>query len=226
MQKGQVLIFLIVGILIIVVVGGFLFYINHSNNRTKPTSQNSVIPSEIPQTTLNPSNTPSPKPIRTDPTLIDSTFNTSTESSGWKKYSFILFSIKIPPDWSAEERYLNSYEYKLFDNYSKSNKFLTNDGGEFNSETDKGKLKVEIIQKNTDLSLDEYLKQNNLQIENKLKINNYDWIKAKSTFPIISDYYFKHPNKPIIYTFEFGLDFNNYQALQNQILQGITFYNP
>lgn len=88
MQKGQVLIFLIIGILIIAGVGGYVIYTNYSNNRSRITpSQNPVIISQTPQPT------PSPSP---------------DETANWKIYTNKDIYFKYPSDWNISGSVITS----------------------------------------------------------------------------------------------------------------------
>ncbi len=84
MQKGQVLIFLLVGILVIAIAGG-AYYLGR---QTTPKSAPAPV---VTSSTLQP--TPSPSPI-------------SDEMSTWKTYTNQLyqFSFKYPPSWTVSDK--------------------------------------------------------------------------------------------------------------------------
>ncbi len=99
MQKGQILIWIIVGGLVIVIAGGALFYTNYSNNRTKSFLTPTV------------SQTPQPTPV--------------DETANWKTYTNnkYAFSLNYPPNWKIEENMgsaiffsIESPDYKFDDN--------------------------------------------------------------------------------------------------------------
>lgn len=89
MQKGQALIFLLIGMLVIVALGG-AFYLGRST-----ISKPSPVPVATSQTTLSP--TPTQDASR-EP-------NSSTETANWKTYTNtkLNFSVKYPETWVFKE---------------------------------------------------------------------------------------------------------------------------
>ena len=85
-EAGQILIFLLVGILILAAVGGTLIYTNYSNNRSK-TVPNPVV-------TQTPQPTPSPSDARPTPIGAGETANWKTYTDQTFKYEF-----KYPATW-------------------------------------------------------------------------------------------------------------------------------
>lgn len=83
-QKGFTPILIV---LLIAVIGGYLFFTNYSNSRTKIESQNQVVTSKTTQSTSIPS----------------STANTTDETANWKTYTYKDFVLKYPSDWNLKE---------------------------------------------------------------------------------------------------------------------------
>ncbi len=129
MQKGQILVWIIVGSIIIVVAGGFLFYTNYktsvsdrTNNRTKPVSQNPVVTSQTPQPTSSPSlSDASPAPT------------SAGETANWKTYTNneYPYEIKYPSTLdiieSTGDYYNQSFNVVNLRNYPSEEEFKYKD---------------------------------------------------------------------------------------------------
>lgn len=124
MQKGQVLIWIIVGALIIAVSGGALIYTNYSNNRNKTNYQNPVVTSpaspakrgeQIPQPNPSPSQTPTSNipdvigytkssSVAQRPYVYNWMTATTEEKEGWNTYKDSLngFTLQYPKEWRQQ----------------------------------------------------------------------------------------------------------------------------
>lgn len=170
----------------------------------------------IPHLGVTPTPTPIPSPTPTpDPT------------ADWKMYTYQIFTIKFPPDWSTTS-IKNPVQFL---NYVPD---LT--GGDFNPSTDKGKLKVEIYQNNTSDSLESYLTQQKSSAieargegidwqETKAMVAGKEAIKVKTSNPGFT-YNFKDASSNTIFSVSFALDFDNYNELSDQILSTFRFIEP
>ncbi len=87
MQKGSVVIFILIGILVLAGVAGGAYYFGKSQT-PKPQPQNQVVASQTPQQTVVPQATP------------------SDETANWKTYNSYEsdFSMQYPPNWTVKDR--------------------------------------------------------------------------------------------------------------------------
>lgn len=148
---------------------------------------------------------------------------TPDPTANWKIYSYPLFSLRLPSEWKN----IKENGPTQFLNYSGDS------GREFDSQLDKGKLKIEIYTENTNLDLKNYVtKQKAVSREARgadwswseftTAVDNQPAIKVKTPTPgfII---YTQHPSQTIILTIAFALDFDNYSNLADQILSTFKF---
>ncbi|MBU0576607.1 hypothetical protein KJ707_01655 [Patescibacteria group bacterium] len=137
----------------------------------------------------------------------------------WKTYTYDTFLIKLSSQWHTTQL-KNPIQFL---NYTSSTI-----GGDFDPLTDKGKLKIEVYKNRSSLSLQEYVdsqKTGPLELkydsEESTKIDGIKAIKLISNLGFA--YYVK--NGDDIYSLIFGLDFNNYSSLADQILSTFKFIN-
>ena len=178
--------------------------------------------------TPSPSLAPSPTLDQViSPELTAEQDATLDPTANWKTYTYQIFTIKLPPNWSTTD-VKNPVQFLNYVLDPKS-------GGSFNPSTDKGKLKVEIYQNNSSDSLESYLaQQKSSAIEARGK--EIDWqetkeivagkeaIRVKTTTPGYT-YNFKDISSNTIFSIAFGLDFDNYKELSDLILSTFKFTN-
>ena len=97
MQKGQVLVFLLVGILILAAAGGA--YIFGKSTSPKP-SANPVVTSQTPQ------------PI-SSPTPDETVYTEASRSANWKTYNSIGYTFKYPANWNISGTVITSTSPKV-----------------------------------------------------------------------------------------------------------------
>ncbi|MFH1864209.1 MAG: hypothetical protein ABIJ85_04915, partial [bacterium] len=160
--------------------------------------------------------TPSPVPTATP----DETANLSRDEvlRDWKTYTYDTFLIKLPSGW---------YTTQLKNPIQFLNYTPPSIGGDFDPLTDKGKLKIEVYKNKSSLSLREHVdsqKTGPLELgpysETPIKIDGIEAVKVTTSNHGFS-YYFK--GSDFIYSLVFGLDFNNYTNLADQILSTFRF---
>lgn len=147
------------------------------------------------------------------------------ETANWKTYKEKDFLIKIPKNWyKSDEKISNSIRYQSFD------PTIAPQRG-FDPSQDKGLLVVDITTTNSMQSLENFVSKykadneaiipNQFIEEQTISVANQQAIKSKSIYGY--DVFVKSPDKNIIFDIGFGLDFNNYADLRDQILSTFKF---
>lgn len=131
----------------------------------------------------------------------------------WKSYKFSGLSISVPGSWVK-----NSTDALI--NYD----ITTAPGREFDTTLDKGLLKVEIYEEESALGIQDYLTESRegktgLLYTPKNPINTI--IDGQPAIKDESAVYVKNLSNTTVFGIFFGLDFNNYHDLENQIISTI-----
>lgn len=154
----------------------------------------------------------------------------SAETKNWKEFSYDLFSIKVPPEF---EEYQNTSDFIQFANYDPEKAERRG----FNPELDGGKLKFGIGIIDTSKTLEEYvadLKQSEQRRNSEFIDDTVPWEETKitlggqeavrvKTMDSGSTVYALTPDKKNLISVSFFLDFDNFEALADQILQTFKF---
>ena len=211
-SRGAVLLVVVI-VLVLIGLGGAILI------QRKPLLQPSPS-TPAPRPTTSP--TPSPTPLPGDPLIEESSL-----ISGWKSYTFTDYSVSLPEGWRY--RILSS-NLKQFYNYELDSARR----GHFDPELDKGLLKLEILKsEDNGKSLQEFVnerKQQTLDLwkqdfgwkEAQITVDEQSAIRVDTTEPGIN-VYVQNPYNSVFYLLSFGLDFDNFENLANQILSTFRF---
>jgi hypothetical protein len=195
---------LIVVALLIAVYAGIYIFMNDQLNKVTNTNQ------------------PTPTPARARPTPTPTPFKIDNVRS--------LFSMQLPQGWIEDSISTNPVQFLNYD----VNKAP---GREFNPVEDKGLLKIEVYFDNSGKSLASLLAESKEGAKNAIGEENFKWtetsitidgqqgVKVDTANPGFS-VYVKHPSDPVNFIISFGLDFDRYPEIANQILSTFKFNSP
>lgn len=202
----------IVLLLLFVAVGaaGFFGYKYFQLLGTTTTLPTKVASDEMTPVTL-PTSVPTPTPA---PTLF------ASDISGWKTYldSTHQVSIDYPGDWYPPE-VGNPTQFFNYD-------VAKAPGRSFDSQLDRGMLKIEIYFSGDTATLKEYVEnyiETTYGSDTNEKLNNVRMSNGQQAMQLGSAYFVRNPYTQENIILSFGLDFNNYRQLRDKILSTFKF---
>ncbi len=180
-------------LLLALMEGGFYLYKN-SNNNSVP------VPPADPDIYKGPSPTPDP-------------------TADWETFEMPSYSIKAPPEFRRDMNAGNLNTFLSITNYD----VVSAPGREFSPTLDKEKKKIEIYQSYNTKDFDNYISRDSLDSSmEKITINGLPAIKTTSDEGYIS-ILVKDPNKNMVYSINFALDFISFPGTAYEIYSTFKF---